>query len=85
MTRLVIAPLTRVQILGGKAAGCFTALFVVMSLLFIFARLIFDVPVDSPPKVLLALVCVSTGFVGLMMFLAALGKSERAWRVLAGV
>ena len=77
MTRLVIAPLTRVQILGGKAAGCFTALFVVMSLLFIFARLIFDVPVDSPPKVLLALVCVSTGFVGLMMFLAALGKSER--------
>jgi ABC-2 type transport system permease protein len=77
MTRLVVAPLSRMQILGGKAAGCFFALFIVMSILFIFARLVFNVPIDSPPKVLLALVCVSSGFVGLMMFLAALGKSER--------
>jgi len=65
------------QILGGKAAGCFFALFVVMSILFVFARLVFDVPIDYPLKVLLALVCVSSGFVGLMMFLAAIGKTER--------
>ena len=77
MTRLVTAPLTRMQILGGKAAGCFFALFVVMSILFVFARLVFDVPIDYPLKVLLALVCVSSGFVGLMMFLAAIGKTER--------
>jgi ABC-2 type transport system permease protein len=77
MTRLVVAPLTRMQILGGKAAGCYVALFVVMSILFIFARLVFGIPVDYPLKVLLALACVSSGFVGLMMFLAALGKTER--------
>jgi ABC-2 type transport system permease protein len=77
MTRLVVAPLSRMQILGGKAAGCFFALFIVMSILFIFARLVFNVPIDYPLKVLLALVCVSSGFVGLMMFLAALGKTER--------
>lgn len=77
MTRLVVAPLTRMQILGGKAAGCFFALFIVMTILFVFARLVFNVPIDYPVKVLLALVCVSSGFVGLMMFLAALGKTER--------
>jgi ABC-2 type transport system permease protein len=77
MTRLVVAPLSRMQILGGKAAGCYFALFIVMSILFIFARLVFDVPVDYPFKVVLALLCVSAGFVGLMMFLAALGKTER--------
>ena len=65
------------QILGGKAAGCFFALFIVMTILFVFARLVFNVPIDYPAKVLLALVCVSSGFVGLMMFLAALGKTER--------
>ena len=77
MTRLVVAPLSRMQILGGKAAGCFFALLIVMSILFVFARLVFDVPIDYPLKVVLALVCVSAGFVGLMMFLAALGKTER--------
>jgi len=77
MTRLVVAPLTRMQILGGKAAGCFFALFIVMTILFIFARLVFGIPIDYPLKVLLALLCVSTGFVGLMMFLAALGKTEK--------
>jgi ABC-2 type transport system permease protein len=35
------------------------------------------VPIDYPLKVVLALICVSTGFVGIMMFLAALGKTER--------
>jgi ABC-2 type transport system permease protein len=77
MTRLVVAPLTRMQILGGKAAGCFFALFIVMTILFVFARLVFGIPIDYPVKVLLALLCVSTGFVGLMMFLAALGKTEK--------
>jgi ABC-2 type transport system permease protein len=77
MTRLVTAPLTRAQILGGKAAGCFFALLIVMTVLFVFARLVFNISIDYPLKVALALVCVSSGFVGLMMFLAALGKTEK--------
>jgi ABC-2 type transport system permease protein len=77
MSRLVTAPISRVQILGGKALGCFLALLMVLCLFFILARFIFDVPVERPDKVLLAVLCVSTAFVGIMMFLAALGKTER--------
>ncbi len=77
MTRLIAAPISRMQILGGKALSCFFALLLVMSALFIFAMFVFDVPIEHPLKVLLALVSVSTGFVGIMMFIAAVGKTER--------
>lgn len=77
MSRLVTAPISRVQILGGKALGCLLALLLVLGLFFTLARFIFGVPVDRPDKVLLAVLCVSTAFVGIMMFLAALGKTER--------
>ncbi len=77
MTRLVAAPISRMQILGGKALGCFFALFLVMTVLFIFARFVFEVPIDYPLKVLLALLSVSIGFVGIMMFIAAVGKTQR--------
>ena len=77
MTRLVTAPISRMQILGGKALSCFFALLFVISVLLVFARFVFDVPIEHPLKILLALLSVSIGFVGLMMFLAALGKTER--------
>jgi len=77
MTRLVSAPISRIQILGGKAAGCFFALLIVITTLFIFSRFVFGVPIEYPLKILLALLCVSVCFVGIMMFLAALGKTER--------
>jgi ABC-2 type transport system permease protein len=77
MGRLVVAPISRVQILGGKALGCFLALVVVVGLFFVLARVLFNVPVDRPDKVLLAVLSVSTAFVGIMMLLAALGKTER--------
>jgi len=77
MTRLIAAPISRMQILGGKALSCFLALLLVMLALFIFAMFVFDVPIEHPLKVLLALVSVSTGFVGIMMFIAAVGKTER--------
>jgi len=77
MARLVVAPISRLQILGGKALGCFLALVLVLSVFFVLARLVFDVPIDFPHKVLLAILSVSACFVGLMMFLAALGRTER--------
>jgi ABC-2 type transport system permease protein len=77
MTRLVAAPISRIQILGGKAAGCFFALLIVMSTLFTFSRFVFGVPIEYPLKVLASLLSVSVCFVGIMMFLAALGKTER--------
>jgi len=77
MSRLVTAPISRVQILGGKALGCLLALLMVLGLFFVLARFVFEVPVERPDKVLLAVLCVSAAFVGIMMFLAALGKTER--------
>lgn len=77
MTRLVVAPITRMQILGGKALGCFLALVLVLGLFFIMARLLFGVSIDHPHKVMIAVVSVAIAFVGIMMFLAAIGKTER--------
>jgi ABC-2 type transport system permease protein len=77
MTRLVVAPISRRQILGGKALGCFIALVLVLTVFFGLAKLLFDVPVHYPAKVLFAVLSVATIFVGIMMFLAAIGKTER--------
>lgn len=77
MTRLVTAPLSRMQILGGKALGCFLATMLVTAMIFIFARVVFGVPLDSPLKLLMAMVSVAIGFMGIMMFIAAIGKTER--------
>jgi ABC-2 type transport system permease protein len=77
MTRLVVAPVSRLQILGGKALGCFLALVLVLSVFFLVARLVFAVPVDYPAKVLFAVLSVASIFVGIMMFLASIGKTER--------
>jgi ABC-2 type transport system permease protein len=77
MTRLVVAPISRMQILGGKALGCFMALVLVLGVFFLMARLIFQVPIDHPEKVLVAVICVAFLFVGIMMFLASIGKTER--------
>ncbi|HKX54843.1 MAG TPA: ABC transporter permease [Xanthomonadales bacterium] len=77
MTRLIVAPITRLQILGGKALGCFLALVFVLGLFFIMARLLFGVAIDHPQMVLFAVLSVATLFVGIMMFLAAIGKTER--------
>lgn len=77
MTRLVVAPITRQQILGGKALGCFLALVLVLTVFFALAKLLFGVPVNHPAKVLFAVLSVASIFVGIMMFLAAIGKTER--------
>ncbi|MDZ4731569.1 MAG: ABC transporter permease [Xanthomonadales bacterium] len=77
MTRLVVAPISRLQILGGKALGCFLALVLVLGVFFVLARVVFGVPIDYPQKVLFAVLSVATLFVGIMMFLAAIGKTER--------
>lgn len=77
MARLIVAPVSRLQILGGKALGCFVALVLVLGLFFLMAKVVFAVPIDYPQKVLFAVLSVSTAFVGIMMFLAAIGKTER--------
>lgn len=76
--RLGMAPLTRAQILGGKALACFASILLVEAMLFTIAWLVFDVRPASPLLLLAAGVCAAIAFVGFMMLVASLGRTEQA-------
>lgn len=84
--RLRMAPLTRAQILGGKALACFSAIAIVEAVLFAVAWN-FGVRPTSIAMLLLALASAAVCFVGFMMLIAGLGRTEEtaggaAWAVL---
>lgn len=74
--RLQMAPLTSTQILLGKAIACFVTLFLLQILLLTVGTLFFGLHVGSPGLLALAMLCTSTTFVGVMMLIASLGKTE---------
>jgi ABC-2 type transport system permease protein len=76
--RLQIAPLSRAQILAGKALACFTAISFLQIVLLAIGIIGFNIRPSS--YVLLALACASAalGFVGFMMMVAGLGRTEQA-------
>jgi ABC-2 type transport system permease protein len=78
LIRLRIAPLSRAPLLGGKALGCFVVTFSVAALLMVVARVVFDVRPTSLAMLTVAIVCSSLCFVGIMMLLAAVSKTEAA-------
>lgn len=87
LVRLRTAPIHRVQILFGKGLACFLATLAAQLVLLLLAILAFGVRPDSYPKLLLAMTCSALAFVGIMMFLSVLGKTEQAaggigWAVL---
>lgn len=76
--RLQMAPVTRAQILSGKALACFIAISSVQAMLIALGALVFDVRPTSPLLLLAACVCASAGFVGFMMMVAGFGRNEQA-------
>lgn len=87
LVRLRMSPLGRARILAGKALACFVLTVCVSTTLLLIAVIGFKVRPDSVPLLALAVLCSSVAFVGLMMLLATLGKSEAAasgvaWAVL---
>ena len=87
LTRLRIAPISRTHILAGKALACFITTFTVMALLFFISIVAFGVRPYSLPFLLLAMIASSFCFVGVMMLLSVLGKTEASaggigWAVL---
>jgi len=87
LVRLRMSPISRGQILAGKAVACFLTALVLSVVLLVFARFVFRVRPDSLPKLTLALVAVALCFVGIMMLLSVLGRTEQAaagigWSVL---
>lgn len=86
LVRLRMAPLSRRQILGGKALACFTTIMAVELMLYGVAT-IFGVRPSSLPLLALAGLSAAICFVGFMMLVASLGKTEQsasgaAWAIL---
>lgn len=78
LTRLRLAPISRRQILAGKALACFTSTCLVAALLLLIAATVFRVQPTSTPLLVLAVVCSAAGFVGIMMLLSVVGRTEAA-------
>lgn len=76
--RLQMAPLTRTTILAGKALACFTAITLLQIMLFAVGAAFFGIRPSSLPLLGLACASASIGFVGFMMMVAGLGRTEQA-------
>lgn len=87
LVRLRMAPLSRRQILAGNGLACFSATVMVTVLLFVLSFLIFNVRPYSLTFLALAIVASALCFVGVMMLLSVVGKTEASaggigWAVL---
>jgi ABC-2 type transport system permease protein len=76
--RLRMAPVSRYQILGGKALACYIMTVAVASVLLLVAVVAFGVRPNSYPHLALAVVCSGVAFVGIMMLVSVLGKTEQS-------
>lgn len=75
LIRLATCPLSRAQILAGKALACFLTCLLVQALLIAMA-LVMGSSIGSWPMLALGVLCSSLGFVGLAMGLAPFADSE---------
>jgi ABC-2 type transport system permease protein len=76
--RLRLAPISRTQVLAGKGLACFISSVSVAVLLLGFGALVFHIRILSVPLMLLAVIASAVCFVGLMMIISVLGRTEQA-------
>jgi len=76
--RLRLAPVSRAQILAGKGVACFLTAFTVCLVLLGIGAVVFGVRIGGVVPLLIALVSSTLCFVGLMMLISVLGKTEQA-------
>jgi ABC-2 type transport system permease protein len=76
--RLRIGPIRRAHILGGKGLACFATCILIMCILFIAAKSIFKMPIGNLTLFIIASLCTVLCFVGLMMFICTLGRTEQS-------
>lgn len=76
LMRLTISPVTKSQILIGKALACFVACLAIQAMLLTLGTLVFRVHVRAPALMAIAVVVSSFGFTGVMMALAGLSRTE---------
>ena len=73
-----MAPLTRTQLLAGKAVACFSAIVALEVLIILVGVVFFRVRPASPALLSLAGLSSAAAFVCIMMLAAAAGKTEQA-------
>lgn len=76
--RLRLTPVSREQVLAGKGLACFIAGTVVLSALLAVGVALFRVRVGDAAMLAAAVLCTTLCFVGVMMFVATLGREERS-------
>lgn len=76
--RLQTAPISSNHILLGKGTACWLACIADIIFLLALGILFFHVRVGNPVYLTMAAVCTACCFVGIMMFVAVLGKTEQA-------
>ncbi|MHC4203317.1 MAG: ABC transporter permease [Planctomycetota bacterium] len=76
--RLRIGPLSRAHILAGKGTACFMTCVFLICILSIGAKVIFKTPISNFLLFIPAAVCTLLCFVGLMMFICTLGRTEQS-------
>lgn len=76
LMRLTIAPITRSQLLLGKALACFLACMIVQAMLIVFGVLVFKVIIDSPGLLFIVTIACGFGFTGVMMLIAGMTRTE---------
>ncbi len=87
LVRLRMSPISFAQILAGKGLACFISLITVNGIMLVFGMVVFDLSPSNYPLLILAILCSSICFVGIMMLLSVLGKTEASaggigWAVL---
>ncbi len=87
LRRLLVSPLTLTAVLAGKALACFGTIVAVILFLLALATLGFGVRPTSWPLLGAAVLSIAIAFVGIMMVLSVLGRTEQSaggigWAVL---
>ena len=77
LMRLRVAPIRRRTILLGKAGGCFLTILMVSSVLLAIGALVFRVRPSSWPLLAAAVLSSAIAFVGIMMVISVMGRSQR--------
>ncbi len=87
LLRLKASPLGWTRILAGKALACAITIMFVLTMLVVVARFGFGVQPVSIPLLIVSMLCATACFVGIMMLLSVIGRTEAAvggmsWAVL---
>jgi ABC-2 type transport system permease protein len=73
--RMQVAPVSRAQVLAGKALACFVAVISVIALM-VALGIGMGMRPENPSLLVAAAVCTAFAFAGIMMLMSVLGKTE---------